>query len=303
MGLSQKSKVQDAANVRSFKKGGGYVKDKETKGDVLRPDWSSTFPENSSWHNKMIVYAHQKAPQTNPIVTTTIMAAKTDDEILEPLSVVFKGIAAAYRKAQKCHADSGNSGADHEDGVGEEDAKQRSRRSQRKIRKSEERIATLQEAHIDIPEGFEYTLNPQYQSMDESDQSDVVDPHTDTETKDEPHAVSMHKPWKTFSPYYRSETYNTRMDEIEQLVLEHRRCYEKNNKGKTTAHPRDCAGWKDTPLPFIKKGPKIPWSAIDPEWLAVHSDQDTPSRIREDGEMEVEDNTMDIENDTMDKED
>jgi hypothetical protein len=37
---------------------------------------------------------------------------------------------------------------------------------------------------------------------------------------------------------------------IDDLVMERRRRYEKNNKGKTAAYPRVRGQKKDTPLPF-----------------------------------------------------
>jgi hypothetical protein len=67
---------------------------------------------------------------------------------------------------------------------------------------------------------------------------------------------------------------------IDDLVMERRRRYEKNNKGKTAAYPRVRGQKKDTPLPSM--GPtdeKIKRGTIDAKWLAAHSDQDTPSRI------------------------
>jgi hypothetical protein len=74
-----------------------------------------------------------------------------------------------------------------------------------------------------------------------------------------------------------------KVDWIEQLVMKSRRKYDRNNKGGTTAHPRVRGDWKDVPLPFISASkPKIPRSAVHPNWLANNPELDTASRIEED---------------------
>ncbi|KAJ7658996.1 hypothetical protein B0H17DRAFT_1212994 [Mycena rosella] len=54
----------------------------------------------------------------------------------------------------------------------------------------------------------------------------------------------------------------------DELVMQSRDDYERNNKGKTAAHPRVRGG-----------KPKISRDLIQPGWLAANPDDDTPSRI------------------------
>lgn len=65
--------------------------------------------------------------------------------------------------------------------------------------------------------------------------------------------------------------------------MNYRAEHEKNNKGKTIAHPRVRGDWVDAPLPFIgtTKANKINRRAIHPAWLDDNPEQDTPSRIQE----------------------
>jgi hypothetical protein len=72
------------------------------------------------------------------------------------------------------------------------------------------------------------------------------------------------------------------VDKLEAMVMKYRQEEQKNNKGKTFAHPRLPGDWKDIRLPWIGAGKpnKIPRSAIDPEWLERNPDDDTPSRIQ-----------------------
>ncbi|KAJ7222661.1 hypothetical protein C8J57DRAFT_1731654 [Mycena rebaudengoi] len=289
MGLGKTAKLQDAADVSSKTKGGGYIKDRETHSTVLRPDWLASFSDNRSWHDKLIAFTRQKAPFVNPILTKATMEAKTDDEILDRIEVVFKNIAALNRKVERL----ANEGAASD---GEEEAsklqKQKGRQYQRKLRKCDERIAALAAQGIKLEDNNLFILTPQYQSTDESDDTDVLDPETDTEDKQEIPASSTRKPWISRPPTYRSETLVNGFDFIDGHVMERRRLYEQNNKGKTTAHPRKRGPLKDVPLPYIgAEGKKITRGFVDPQWLADHTDQDTPSRIQpadggEDGEQE-----------------
>ncbi|KAK7018438.1 hypothetical protein R3P38DRAFT_3274519 [Favolaschia claudopus] len=285
MGLPRTAKAKDACKIRSQQAGGGYVKDGETGGRLLRPDWNATFTENSAWHTRMITYVRQQVPQHTPAINAAAMKAKSDDDILERLETIFRNIATEFRKLQR--AGNAEAESDNEAAVQDDDnSKQIKRRQGRKQRacnsplKAEERGEVLRDAKVDLGAAWEFLTIPAYQSTDESDQSDVLDPETETESTREVPVASTRKPWKTRTPKYRSNEVQDEFNELEKMVLRHRVQWEKNNKGKTAAHPRVAGGWRDGPLPFRKPNKvKIPRWAIDEEWLASHQDQDTPSRI------------------------
>ncbi|KAJ7495143.1 hypothetical protein FB451DRAFT_1477687 [Mycena latifolia] len=290
MGLPNKSKLKDAAMIGPTEAGGGYVKDSETSGRVLRPDWAASFTENSSWHNNIIKYMRQKVPVQQPAITMDMMKSKSDDDILDRVEVVFKNIATEARKlakqpaAQQCDTEGE---AEPSTNIVSDDNAQKlkeNRRKGRKIRKCEERQSALIKAGVELPQGFNFFLQPQYQSTDESDLSDVLDPDTDTEDSKEVPAPSTRKPWISRTPYYRHDKFQNIVLKTDELVQKQRDEFQKNNKGKTPAHPRIRGEWKETRLPFINGGgkkPKIPRFAIHPEWLADHPEDDTPSRIQD----------------------
>ncbi|KAK7017149.1 hypothetical protein R3P38DRAFT_3360616 [Favolaschia claudopus] len=279
MGLPRTAKAKDACKLRSQKVGGGYVNDDETGGKLLRPDWNTTFTDNSVWHTRMIAYVRQQVPQHTPAINAAAMKAKSDDDILERLETVFRNMATEFRKLQR--AGNAEAESDNEAAVQDDDnSKQIKRRQGRKQRASEERSEVLREANVKLGAAWQFLTIPAYQSTDESDQSDVLDPETDTESTREVPVASTRKPWKTHAPKYRSNEVQDEFNELENMVVKHRVQWEKNNKGKTAAHPRVAGGWRDIPLPFRKPNKvKIPRWAIDEEWLASHQDQDTPSRI------------------------
>ncbi|KAJ7939975.1 hypothetical protein B0H13DRAFT_2300028 [Mycena leptocephala] len=105
MGLPKTSKVKDAAAIRSVKTGGCYIRDKETGGRLLRPDWKASSAENSPWHQRMLDYTRQQVPLINPLLTADVMDAKSDDEILERLMAVFKNFAGTARAIAKAGAE------------------------------------------------------------------------------------------------------------------------------------------------------------------------------------------------------
>ncbi|KAJ7622632.1 hypothetical protein DFH06DRAFT_1447651 [Mycena polygramma] len=295
MGLPQTAKLRDAAAVRPGKSGGGYIQDPESSGKLLRPDWRVPFTENSRWHDSMIKLVRTKAPTVVPALKKSQIQAKSDEHILERLDVVFKNITSAYRKATKPVADA--DGSEPEEGNEE----QANRRRSRKARKCEERKAAIDEYDIAIPDEWTWFLQAVYQSTDESDDAEVLDPDTDTEATDEVPAASTRKPWITHPPLYRSEVFDEGVQVIDSALMKRRVEHARNNKGKTTGYPRIRAEKKDTPLPFIssKKAIRICRDAIDPEWLSTHPSQDTPSRIyqsedEEEVEVEVE-NEVEVE--------
>ncbi|KAJ7722308.1 hypothetical protein B0H16DRAFT_1737814 [Mycena metata] len=268
MGLPKKSKLKDAASITTKKRGGGYISDEESNGQLLRPDWRVGFTENASWHTPMVRFLRNKTPSLVPALTKDIMANKSDDVLLERLEVLFTNIAAEYRKLAR---DGGKDDDEEEVDEGEDgddegpvDENQLNRRSGRKVRKCNERIETIEEANIEVDDDWEFFFQP-------------------TETKDEPPVRSTRKPWVTHAPDYRSGRLQNGIEFIDKVLMERRHQWAKNNHGKTMAHDRVRGEIKHKPLPFIKgnKKRKIKRTAIDPTWLAQNPDQDTPSRIQE----------------------
>ncbi|KAJ7016748.1 hypothetical protein C8F04DRAFT_1340616 [Mycena alexandri] len=282
MGLPATSKLKDAAKVAPKKRGGGYIDDEESNGQLLRPDWRVSFGENACWHTPMVRFLRNQTPSLIPALTKEIMAKKADDVLLERLEVLFTNTAAEYRKIARDSDEEDDEEGDNGDDEGPVDENQLNRRSGRKVRKCKERIETIEEGNIDIDVDWDWFFQPVYQSTDESDASDIIDPDTETEAKDEPPARSTRKPWVTHAPDYRSQRLQNGLEFIDKVLMERRRQWAKNNHGKTLAHNRIRGEKKHKPLPFIKGDkPKIKRSAIDAMWLANNPKQDTPSRIQQ----------------------
>ncbi|KAJ7693779.1 hypothetical protein B0H14DRAFT_2651247 [Mycena olivaceomarginata] len=111
--------------------------DSDSKGRLLRPDWSASFNENSRWHKSMLEFARKKAPVFHPTMTESMINAKTDDEIMERLENVFKNISDNYRCAQRNEAKTKggeDAGENQEEGEHEKRAKELNRRGTRKVR-------------------------------------------------------------------------------------------------------------------------------------------------------------------------
>ncbi|KAJ7936408.1 hypothetical protein B0H13DRAFT_2303806 [Mycena leptocephala] len=202
--------------------------------------------------------ASKQAPRHNPALTLAAMNAKSDDEILDRLSSLFKNIASESRKIAKLGGEADDEGL-------AADEKQDGRRKTRK--KCDERIKVLLKAGFTLPEEYEFFLQWHYQLTDESDTSDLIDPDTETEQSNEIPAPSTRKPWRSRAPAYRSDATQSGVEKIEAMVMKYRKEEQQNNKGKTPAHR--CI--------FPNR---IPRAAIDWEWLVQHSEDDTPSRIQ-----------------------
>ncbi|KAJ7825820.1 hypothetical protein B0H14DRAFT_3874256 [Mycena olivaceomarginata] len=314
MGLGKKgSTLKDAALLKPSTAGGGYIRDTETSnGKLLRPDWNVTFADNSEWHSRTVKWMRQNMKTQFP---AAMIDEKSDDAIVDQLSTVFRNIVQAYNilqresKAKKnvkdptVTEDDGDLPAENEmpDNAA---ARRAGRRKSRKTRKCDERIMVLQNAGIQLHRHYAFFLQP-YQSMDESDQSDVIDPDTDTEKADEVPAPSTRKPWKTRTPLYRtdeaSEVFNREVAAIERYVLNHHAEQErKNGPAQSTPHPRIPGDWKDTPLPRLGATKlRILHPCIHADWLADNEDQDVPSRIQEE---EVESQGVEIADEDADDE-
>lgn len=170
-------------------------------------------------------------------------------------------------------------------------------------------------AKATITPAFSFFFQAAYQSTDESDAEDVLDPDTDTEKADETPAQATRKPWISRAPTYRDdvvsvETYiqrpiidlhlfqfQTGVEQLEALVIEMRDQYTRDNRGKTAAHPRIRGPPKDVRLPYLgaANDKKILRSAVNTAWLLDHPDDDTPSRIQEEEPDEEEEINIDDE--------
>ncbi|KAJ7758621.1 hypothetical protein B0H16DRAFT_1820575 [Mycena metata] len=270
MGLPKTAKYKEAALVLPVKTGGSYIPDPATpNGTLLRPDWKLGFNGNSVWHVPMLKFTRQKVPKITPAITDTIMQSKSEEDILARLAAVFRNISAEYRKAPQGQPlvtvpEEANAVASTSD------ATRTNRRKGRKVRKCEERIKVLQEEGIKVEEEWKFLLTPPYQSTDESNDSDVIDPDTDTEKADEIPVKSTQKPWNRQTPTYRSDAADYKVCEWEVLVMKYRKNHERTNRGKAGK-------------------PKIHRAAIHPDWLEGNPDQDTPSRILEEKAVEGDD--------------
>ncbi|KAJ7479157.1 hypothetical protein FB451DRAFT_1451010 [Mycena latifolia] len=297
MGIPRTSKLKDAAGIEPRRTGGSYIKDKESNGKLLRPDWSTSFAENSNWHESMVQFVRAKASNLVPALTKQVLDKKTDDDLMDRLEVVFKNIASEYRKTAKNLQNSKLNRPQEEatTDMTPDQERQYNRRRGRKVRKCDER--TIAARDIEMDDEWTFFLQPAYQSTDESDDAEVLDPDTDTEKNAEVPASSTRKPWISRPPIYRDEVFADGIEHLDERVMERRCQYEKDNKGKTAAHPRTRGDKKDTPLPFMRQNQaKIKRGAIDPSWLATHKDQDTPSCI--DYEYDIDPGQIEAEEDS-----
>ncbi|PBK94056.1 hypothetical protein ARMGADRAFT_1079536 [Armillaria gallica] len=183
-------------------------------------------------------------------------------------------------KAQKVH-DKKNDNKSTESDEGEvsddeegatEQALCKSRHYARKLRKCAECKEVREAAELNVSE-LDFFFVLAYQSTDESDQDNGLDPDTDTEKS----AADC-------------------MLRLDTAVKKQRKHLEKETRGKAGLHPWRDGDPKDTMLPRFKCGRpehmKIPRYAIDEDWLATHEEQDMLARI---SQPEEEGNTAGLE--------
>jgi hypothetical protein len=236
MGLAKTSKLKDAALVTSTKKGGSFVKDKESEAELLRPNWQTNFADNSCWHSWIIKFMRQKISVQNPMLTVALMTAKSNTEILDRVEVVFKNIAAEFRKKSKAPTAKSEVGSTTLIRLDDEEQRATDNRHKgRKVRvrihllvvnqgnigtqKSDEREEAIELYHFEVPTRFDYFFQWQYQSTDESDVSDVLDPDTDVEESAEVPVKSTRKPWKSRAPMYRGDEASLLLDAVYPLLI------------------------------------------------------------------------------------
>ncbi|KAJ7797863.1 hypothetical protein B0H14DRAFT_3493153 [Mycena olivaceomarginata] len=243
---------------------------------------------HSGWHDRITAFMRQKIPLQNPSITLDVMKSKSDEDILDRVEVIFKNIAAECRKLVKPDSDQSEDEPTMLIPLDDSAHKSENRHKGRKILKCDERKSALVKQNLHLPEKVAFFLQPPYQSTDECDYSDVLDPESDTEKSAEIPAKFTRKPWKSRTPRYRGDEAHASLDsvviKIDRVVMDLREQYEHNNKGKTSVHPRISGDWKDVRLPYMPgaKAAKIPRELIDPEWLEHFPDDNTPSRIAAD---------------------
>ncbi|KAJ7694968.1 hypothetical protein B0H14DRAFT_3905564 [Mycena olivaceomarginata] len=292
MGHGVNVKLEVLANDTPIKAGGSYIADSDSKGRLLRPDWSASFNENSRWHKSMLEFARKKAPVFHPTMTESMINAKTDDEIMEQLENIFKNISDNYWRAQrnKVKTKGGeDAGENQEEGKHEKRAKELNRRGTRKVR-----VGIFVQFFVCVDQATDrnWFFQAPYQSSDESDDSDVVDPGTDLESGDEVPVSATRKPWLSRPPMYRDHEVTEWVSDLDNLVMAARGKQKKLHRNKMSAHPRKRGEWKDKGLPSLQANQlKIPLAAVLPAWLEDHPEFDAPSCIHreDDDEMEKDD--------------
>ncbi|KAJ7351489.1 hypothetical protein DFH08DRAFT_993050 [Mycena albidolilacea] len=144
------STLKDAALLKPSTTGGDYIRDTETSnGKLLCPDWNVTFMDNSAYN---ILQRESKAKKNakDPTVPKDNGDLPADNKMPDDAAARCAG----HRKS-------------------------------RKTRKCDERIMVLQNCGIQLHPHYAFFLQPAYQSTDEPDQLDIINPNTDTEKADE----------------------------------------------------------------------------------------------------------------------
>ena len=134
MGLGLRAKAKDVMRLHSHARGGGFIKDHETgDGKLVRPDWTTNFAGNATWHNHMLTMIRQKAPTVHPSFTRDLLAAKSDEDLFDRMeAAVFKNLRMTYLKKDQ----EGDPDSDADDEDDEALRKQRNHHWQRKTRVS-----------------------------------------------------------------------------------------------------------------------------------------------------------------------
>ena len=89
---------------------GSRIKDPESQGELLQPGFAKGFKENGHWHNRTATLIRKLVPQLNPMFSVKYMMDMAENDIVERMGVVFKGIAGKYWKYSKQRAASAANG-------------------------------------------------------------------------------------------------------------------------------------------------------------------------------------------------
>ncbi|KAL1724249.1 hypothetical protein EV715DRAFT_260143 [Schizophyllum commune] len=305
LGVSTNTKNKDLS-LPIVEEGGAWVVNMmHSEGDgrpsrVLRPDWSKPWGENTVWQDELTRFARAKVPQIQPLITTEMIAAKTDTELTLRMKTVFRGMQSCW-KAKHASA----SGAPPARGPARDSEEQKTvnKRKQRKARKgAKRREALANPAQYDpvTTEAWRWIVDDAYASTDESggevehDAIRAIDPGSDDE-KNKPQVSNKAAPWTARPPTYRSAHMVSFLDVLDTEVARIAAA------AASTPHARVRGSPKDVPLPrFITRESalRIPKWAVDPVWLAANPQdavamrQDGPSKSEDvEGLFEVENST------------
>ncbi|TDL17154.1 hypothetical protein BD410DRAFT_843851 [Rickenella mellea] len=232
---------------------GFFDTDPETKTNLrLRPDFTKGFNENSAWHSWLCQW-------------------KGEAIILDRIKTSFKGFQNKYKQSIK---------TDDVVIAGRRDG----RHKQRKATKRMEREMCREELGLEAKE-YDFLFTAGYQSTDESDGNDGIDPLTDTEQ--ELPVSTTQKPWISHPHTHRSATVTKLIRDLDCILFRRR---EKNlkerkatdKKNAACPHNRIRGAPRNRRLPRPRKGePRVPRDAIDPTWLAENLDEDHENLIGE----------------------
>ncbi|KAJ7262556.1 hypothetical protein C8J57DRAFT_1719432 [Mycena rebaudengoi] len=261
--------------------GGGWINDPETSGGrLLRPDWRVSFSDNSMWHDEIVKFVKTHLHSEVPAISNDSALAMSDAEVRSHVQTVFKGIMGKYRKWEKTKATPSTVG----DATKDEAASVKNLRAQRKVRKLAPREKVRPK---EMGAEWDWFFQTSYQSIDETDTADILDPDTDTD-QNVPVSSTI-KPLITWVSEYRSEELDAGVQYLDKLVADSR----KGQDPKTAPRPRKRGAVKNVSLPRIGQGkPRIPRVAICPAWLKKNQEEDVPSRIAEEEGHEEENGSL-----------
>jgi predicted nucleic acid-binding protein len=82
--------------------GGCWIDDPETEGgQLLRPDFSASWTDNSVWHASVVSFAKTHLAAVSPTLSDKDVEALQDSILKGHIQTVFKGITTKYRKWAK----------------------------------------------------------------------------------------------------------------------------------------------------------------------------------------------------------
>jgi len=177
------------------------------------------------------------------------------------------------------------------------------RRKHRKIRKAQDRADARAESTMGDPV-WDALFTVTYQSTDETDQSESIDPETESEEL----VVSVpSRPWVTRPPTYRATVVADAIEQLDLLVKTRRSEINQSKDIKPHVgqpHARRLGESKEKPLPYPGKGDPINLDLVDQIWLAEHPESGSRRMILGWTKPETEEGDLaDAEDEGMDEED
>ncbi|KAJ7756555.1 hypothetical protein B0H16DRAFT_1458019 [Mycena metata] len=262
--------------------GGGWIDDPETAGgQLLRPDFSASWTENSVWHDQAVVFVKTHLASVSPNLSTSDVAQLPNAIIKAQVQTVFKGILNKYRKWAK--NSKGKSAA--ADGDAAAVKNRHSRRKERNIRQTEltGNRKSRKGSECDRWKWGKSGTSFSRRHINLAMKRTALKFSTRTQTLKKknrrlrpPRNLGLHGPRHTVLSSL--DQFDEAVGELDRLTAVGRKEHEKGKKQISRARRR--GERKDVPLPRLAETkPKIPRVAVCPEWLAAHEDNDVPSRI------------------------